>query len=170
VDRGLAAVRKAENKRGEAAVMRHIGGLRIFQARYSDAIGWLTEARSAFHDIGDMHGEAFAIFSQGIAIRKVGRYTAVLGQFESALTLLRANGDRLGVAHALRHVGQIHMAMTNFAQAVLKLSEALDIVHAEGCLPVEGHVRQCLGELMMSRGRYSERPNPSHVPLRSPNP
>lgn len=155
-DVALAAVREAANERGEAAVMRHIGGLRIFQGRYADANAWLTAACAAFRRVGDVHGEALAIFGEGITMRKAGRYATALRCFQSASAKLRSVGDHLGVAHTLRHIGQIHLAMADFRRARRKLSEALEIVDAEGCLPVEGHVRQCLGEVMIRMGQYAE--------------
>ncbi|MGH3380189.1 MAG: BTAD domain-containing putative transcriptional regulator [Actinoallomurus sp.] len=155
-DVALAAVRVAGNRRGEAVVMRHIGGLRIFQGRYAEAHTWLNDARSAFREIGDLQGEAFAIIGRGIALRKTGRHETALRHFESARGMLGAAGDPLGVAHALRNLGQIRFAMADLRQARENLTDALRIARAQASLPVEGHVQQCLGEVLLSAGQYRE--------------
>jgi DNA-binding SARP family transcriptional activator len=155
-DVALAAVRAAGNRRGEAVVMRHIGGLRIFQGRYAEANTWLDAARSAFSELGDLQGEAFASIGSGIALRKTGRHEMALRHFESARVMLGAAGDPLGVAHALRNLGQVRLAMADLRQARENLTDALRIARSAASLPVEGHIHQCLGEVLLSAEQHRE--------------
>jgi DNA-binding SARP family transcriptional activator/tetratricopeptide (TPR) repeat protein len=153
-DVALAATRKAGNLRGEAVIMRHLGGLRLFQGRFEEARGWLELAQPIFREIADLQGEAFTVIGLGIAERRSGQYDPALRHFDTAVEMLTTLDDQLGVAHASRHIGQIYQALGHLDAAKRYLLTALETARAVGCLPVEGHVRYCLGELQLNGGRH----------------
>lgn len=153
-DIALTATRNAGNRRGEAVIMRHLGGLRLFQGRFEDARRWLESSRPIFREIADLQSEAFTVIGLGIAERRSGRHGPALHHFNTAVDMLTTLDDRLGVAHASRHIGQIYQALGKVDAAKRYLLTALELARAVGGLPVEGHVQNCLGELQLNSGTH----------------
>jgi tetratricopeptide (TPR) repeat protein len=81
-----------------------------------------------------MPDTAEAVTSEVYQARREGRLDAALVLYAEAATLYRAQADLLRLAHAVRHIGDIHVQQGTLAQAEPFYREALAIyrAHPEG--------------------------------------
>jgi DNA-binding SARP family transcriptional activator len=155
-DQALDAVRKAGNKRGEAAILTSFGDLYLARRQLAPARAVLEPALRIFTEIGDLHGQAMARRDLAI-IDQINKDSdrARSGFFE-ALDLFRRAGDLVGQAHALSNIASISSEWGDHDLATDQLSEALDICREVGCRRVETQVLYRLGQVLLRQKRYEE--------------
>ncbi|WP_020540314.1 AfsR/SARP family transcriptional regulator [Nonomuraea coxensis] len=139
----LDSAAAAGDRRGEAAMLRGLAQVSLYQDRYAEAAGMLRRARVIFRELGDARGEAISICGLGAADEFSGRHRRALGWFRHALAMFLAEGDADGEAYARQAIGRVHLSLQDLGQASRWLGEALRLAgelgddHREGCVSVQ---------------------------------
>ncbi|MGW0807801.1 AfsR/SARP family transcriptional regulator [Nonomuraea sp. NPDC002799] len=139
----LDSARAANDRRGEAAMLRGLGQVCLYQDRYTEAGDMLRRARAIFHELDDPRGEAISICGLGAADQFSGRHLRALGSFRRALAMFLAVGDQSGEAYARQAIGRVHLSLRDLGQASQWLGEALRLAkelgddHREGCVSLQ---------------------------------
>ncbi|GAA3595594.1 BTAD domain-containing putative transcriptional regulator [Nonomuraea rosea] len=143
----LDSARAAGDRRGEAAMLRGLGQVCLYQDRYAEAEDMLRRARAIFHELGDTRGEAISICGLGAASQFSGRHLRALGFFRHALAMFLAVSDRSGEAYARQAIGRVYLSLQDLRQAARWLGEALRLARELGDAHREGCVSMHLGRL-----------------------
>jgi len=142
----LEAARKADNARGQAAMLFSIGAMHIMQQRFDPAHSALTAAAKLFRDVGDRRGVAYVTRFMADLDLSSGRLDDAAGRYEQALAVLREFGDNVAVACVLRDLAQIRLEFNRFDEAMELLSEALYLCRAARCARIEAQVLHRFGD------------------------
>ncbi|WP_237109921.1 AfsR/SARP family transcriptional regulator [Nonomuraea sp. MG754425] len=143
----LDSARAAGDRRGEAAMLRGLGQVCLYQDRYAEAGDMLRRARVLFRELGDVRGEAISICGLGAVSQFSGEHLRALGSFRHALAMFLAVGDRSGEAYARQAIGRVHLSLRDPRQASRWLNEALRLARELGDAHREGCVSMHLGRL-----------------------
>lgn len=148
----LDAARAAGDTYGEAAMLRGLAQVALYQDRYDDAVEGFTRARRLFHDLGDPRAEATSICGLGAVSQFRGRHQQSLGHFKRALAMFLTAGDAQGEAFARQAIGRVCLKAGDYAQAdaslrqAMRLAQELGDAHREGCVCLQmGQLHQAMG-------------------------
>jgi tetratricopeptide (TPR) repeat protein len=139
----LDSAQAAGDRRGEAAMLRGLGQVCLYQDRYAEAGEMLRRARVIFRELGDARGEAISICGLGAVEQFSGRHLRALGCFRHALAMFLATGDPSGEAYARQAIGRVYLSLRDLRQASRWLGEALRLAgelgdtHREGCVSMQ---------------------------------
>ncbi|MDP9867633.1 MULTISPECIES: AfsR/SARP family transcriptional regulator [Streptosporangium] len=139
----LEAARLAQDRHGEAAMLRGLAQVCLYQDRYAEATEMFRRALTIFHELGDARGEATSICGLGAVNQFCGEHLRALTYFRQALAMFLAMGDQSGEAYARQAIGRVCLASGNLHQASRWLGEALGLArrlgdpHREGCVSMQ---------------------------------
>ncbi|WP_188195324.1 AfsR/SARP family transcriptional regulator [Nonomuraea sp. SYSU D8015] len=139
----LDSAQAAGDRRGEAAMLRGLAQVCLYQDRYAEADEMLRRARVIFRELGDGRGEAISICGLGAVNQFSGRHLRALGYFRHALAMFLAIGDPSGEAYARQAIGRVYLSLQDLRQASRWLGEALRLAgelgdsHREGCVSMQ---------------------------------
>jgi DNA-binding SARP family transcriptional activator len=151
-DIALAATRKAQHVRGQAAMLYSIGSLHLAQQRLEAARQAFSEAAELFSAAGDDQGLALVISQIASLDRLNGRLDDATGHYERALSIFNTTKDQVAAAFALRSLAQVKLELNQHDAAKALLTDALQLVQAAHCGRVEAQVLHRLGETHMLTG------------------
>ncbi|TDE32401.1 tetratricopeptide repeat protein [Nonomuraea mesophila] len=147
----LAAARAAGDTYGEAAMLRGLAQVSLYQDRYEESAEGFTRSLQIFHDLGDSRAEATSICGLGAVSQFRGRHDRSLSHFRHALAIFLATGDRQGEAYARQAIGRVCLKSGDLAQAsesldhAMRLAQELGDAHREGCVYVQmGHLHHAM--------------------------
>ncbi|MFC4014991.1 BTAD domain-containing putative transcriptional regulator [Nonomuraea purpurea] len=143
----LEGARAAGDRRGEAAMLRGLGQVCLYQDRYTEADDMLRRSRAIFRELGDTRGEAVSICGLGAVEQFSGRHLRALGYFRHALAMFLAVDDHGGEAYARQAIGRVYLSLRNVNQASHWLGEALRLAKEQGDAHREGCVSMQLGRM-----------------------
>ncbi|GIH28534.1 SARP family transcriptional regulator [Acrocarpospora phusangensis] len=152
----LAAVMRAGNGRGEAALLYSLGSLALYQQKYQEARDLLESALERFGALGDDHGYALALRNLALLHRTNGRATQAAECYERARRMLHDLGDLAAEAHTLTGLAQMAMDRGESAAALDLLQQALDMYSGIANKRGEAQARYRLGEARLKQGDYEE--------------
>ena len=142
----LEAARKADDVRGQAAMLYSIGTMHFIQGRLGTAHEEMTAAMRLFTDAGDRRGAARVTRTVANLNRVSGRLEDAARGYEQALAVFRDSGSNYDVACVLRDLAQIRLEFERPGEAMELLSEALQLVRAARVVGTEAQVLNRLGE------------------------
>ena len=148
----LAAARKADDVRGQAAMLYSIGSMHYIQGRLGVAYEEMTAAAQLFRDAGDRGGVARVARSMAGVNLVSGRLDDAARGYEHALAVFRESGSTWDMACVLRDLGQIRLEFERPDQAMDLLSEALQLSRAARVANIEAQVLSRLGEAWLQSG------------------
>ncbi|MEU6711132.1 BTAD domain-containing putative transcriptional regulator [Nonomuraea sp. NPDC046802] len=147
----LAAARAAGDRYGEAAMLRGLAQVSLYQDRYEEATDGFIRSRQIFHDFGDRRAEATSICGLGAVSQFTGRPVQALGHLRQALDIFLATGDRHGEAFARQSIGRVLLRSGDLERASESLGQAMRLAlelgdaHREGCVCLQmGHLHQAM--------------------------
>ncbi|MEU7860854.1 BTAD domain-containing putative transcriptional regulator [Nonomuraea sp. NPDC049141] len=156
----LAAARAAGDTYGEAAMLRGLAQVCLYQDRYAESEEMFARARRAFREFGDTRAEATSICGLGAVAQFRGRHPIALSHFRRALVMFGSTGDLNGEAFTRQAIGRVWLKSGDPVQAArwlgqaLRLAQELGDVHREGCVSIQlggHHVERAL-EIFESLG------------------
>ncbi|GLW05923.1 SARP family transcriptional regulator [Microtetraspora sp. NBRC 13810] len=136
----LGAVRRAGDRYGEAALLRGLAQLSLYQDDYAESGRMFLKSHMIFRELGDRRGEAIAICGRGAVSQFLGRHVEALGFFRQALGMFVAGGDTVGEAFARQALGRVCLESGDLPAAFRWLREALRLArelgdrHREACV------------------------------------
>jgi DNA-binding SARP family transcriptional activator/predicted negative regulator of RcsB-dependent stress response len=148
----LEAAKKADNLRGQAAMLFSIGSMHVRQERFGPAHAELTAAAQLFRDAGDRQGVAHVTRFMADLDRFSGRLDDAARGYERALAVLRESGGNVAVACVLRDLAQVRLEFQRFDEAMELLSEALQLTRAARCARIEAQVLHRIGDAWLQSG------------------
>ncbi|MGW5740802.1 BTAD domain-containing putative transcriptional regulator [Amycolatopsis sp. NPDC003861] len=155
-DRALEAVRRAGNRRGEAALTCSLGSLHLTRHRLGRARSVLQPALRLFSELGDDHGLALTRRNLALVDYNQGDRERSADEYRLALEGFRRVGDLVGEAHVLSQVARIELDAGGYGHAIEELNRALAICREVGGQRVETQVLYWLGEAMFRQRRYEQ--------------
>jgi DNA-binding SARP family transcriptional activator/Flp pilus assembly protein TadD len=148
----LDAVRRAGNKRGEAALLYSLGTLET-SMQLTIASSYLEKSLKIFYEIGDAQGRALALHGLGLVGALEGDYDEAQARCRQALDGFRKIDDPAGQAYTLKTMAQISADLPDYAAAEPMLDEALAIGRRLGVSRLTAQIQYALAELQLRRGR-----------------
>ncbi|MET8337605.1 AfsR/SARP family transcriptional regulator [Streptosporangium canum] len=139
----LDAARLAQDRHGEAAMLRGLAQVCLYQDHYAEAAEMFRRSLTIFHELGDVRGEATSICGLGAVSQFCGEHLRALAYFRRALAMFLAMGDQSGEAYARQAIGRVCLASGDPGQASKWLGEALRLArelgdsHREGCVSMQ---------------------------------
>ncbi|WP_336207434.1 AfsR/SARP family transcriptional regulator [Nonomuraea sp. LPB2021202275-12-8] len=147
----LAAARAAGDIYGEAAMLRGLAQVALYQDRYDEAADGFTRSRRLFRELGDTRAEATSVCGLGAVSQFRGSQARSLGHFRQALAMFLAAGDQHGEAFARQAIGRACLQSGDLAQAseslgqAMRLAQELGDAHREGCVCLQmGNLHQAM--------------------------
>jgi DNA-binding SARP family transcriptional activator len=151
----LAATRKANLVRGQAAMLYTTGTLHMTQQRFGQARHELDEAARLFRDVDDEHGMALVIRHIAFIDRLSGRLDSAARRCEEALAIFRRTGDHIGSAYVLQSLAQVKLELGDPERAKELLSDALHMCRLAHCGRIEAQVLHRKGEAFLVDGELA---------------
>jgi CHAT domain-containing protein/tetratricopeptide (TPR) repeat protein len=153
----LAFVRSTPGARAaECSLLHQWGDEQFVLGRYDAAFRTITDAASCFEQVGDRGRLGRTYVSLGRVYRAHGRLDLALEQYNRALTLQQAAGDRLAAVQSLNAIAVTHGYMGRPEAALARLDEALALARE---LRSDRHidfVRGNIAGIYNELGRYRE--------------
>ena len=109
--------------------------------------------------MGDRHGEAATLVNIGDIYAMQGRYADALEHYETAVTILRAEGDRAGEGTTINSIAKAYLAQGRYAQALEQFESAAAIARTLGDRAGEGR-HSTASVWSMCAGQISRGPGP----------
>ncbi|MGW2283034.1 AfsR/SARP family transcriptional regulator [Streptomyces sp. NPDC001770] len=150
--RALAAVRKAGNLRGTAAVRASLGSLYLSRNEFGMARQALGSALDVFQALDEPQGEALCRRDMALIARTNGEDDTALDLYERALADFDRAGDVVGRAIVLTQSAHIRMRRGDKAAAQAQLDEALEIYDGVGYQGGRARTLRRVGQLLLERG------------------
>ncbi len=147
----LAAVRRAGNRRGEAAILCSLGNLAVGE-RLGEAARYLNPALRIFEEIGDAHGRALTLATLAFVDRLAGRHDQALARYLEVLGVFRAVGDRVGEIDALTNVAQIELDRDRFELVEEFFARALMLCQSLQAPRIVAQTEYRRGEFFLRQG------------------
>ncbi len=123
----LTAFRELEDKRRIAIALVLLSRCDT-QRDPQQAAALLEEAYHLCQELGDIHGVAFVLFTQGdLALEITGDYDLATEHLQASLRLFREVGDIWGIAHVLLSLAEAPRRQKNVSQAQALLEESLEL-------------------------------------------
>ncbi|MEU6999703.1 tetratricopeptide repeat protein [Nonomuraea sp. NPDC046570] len=139
----LAAASAAGDRYGEAAMLRGLAQVCLYQDRYAESEQMFTRSRRIFRELGDTRGEATSICGLGAVSQFRGLHPSALAHFRQALAMFLSMGDQSGEAYTRQAIGRVLLKSGELAEAsrwldqALRLARELGDAHREGCVSVQ---------------------------------
>lgn len=152
--RALAAVRKAGNLRGTAAVRASLGSLYMSRNEFDMARQALSSALDVFQALDEPQGEALCLRDMALIARTNGEDDTALELYGRALADFDRAGDVVGRAIVLTQSAHIRMRRGEQAAAQTQLDEALEIYDGVGYLGGRARTLRRVGQLLLERGEF----------------
>jgi tetratricopeptide (TPR) repeat protein/transcriptional regulator with XRE-family HTH domain len=148
----LAAARRADNRSGEASLLRGLGYLSLKRNRMDATMACNTRARSIYRRLGDRRGQAHALEGLGVVHRLQGRHAAATTCLEQAITMLVALDDRHGEAWTRFQLAVLHAEQGELVKARAELEQALRVFQEFGERRGEAWTQRRLGLVHAAQG------------------
>jgi DNA-binding SARP family transcriptional activator len=148
----LDAVRAADNRHGEAALLRGIGQVHIYRDNDSDAIRALSRGLELYRMIGDKRGEGLAHSGLATIHRVLTHHAVALGHASEALQMFEAVGDRHLQAQLRGTIGAILVKQGTLDEASGWLADGLRIARELGDRHREATILRTSSELHSATG------------------
>jgi tetratricopeptide (TPR) repeat protein len=121
---------------------------------WSDVRYLYGQALTAYHHLGDQHGEVHALWGLGEVERCVGEYGQARTHYTQALVLARQLGYRRGKVDALWGLGQTERLVGEYGPAREYHTQALALAQQLGYRRGEADALRGLGEVERLVGEY----------------
>ncbi|MGJ7417428.1 BTAD domain-containing putative transcriptional regulator [Streptomyces cinereoruber] len=149
----LAAVRKAGNLRGTAAVRASLGSLYMSRNQFDTARQALNSALDVFQALDEPRGEALCRRDMALIARTNGDDASALELYRRSLADFDRAGDVVGRAIVLTQSAHIRMRQGEIEAAQTQLDEALDIYEGVGYTGGRARTLRRVGQLLLEQGR-----------------
>ncbi|MFF0508719.1 BTAD domain-containing putative transcriptional regulator [Streptomyces fimicarius] len=151
--RALAAVRKAGNLRGTAAVRASLGSLFMSRNEFDMARRELSSALDVFQALDEPLGEALCRRDMALIARTNGEDDTALDLYERSLADFDRAGDVVGRAIVLTQNAHIRMRRGETDMAQAQLDEALEIYDGVGNRGGRARTLRRVGQLLLEQGK-----------------
>jgi DNA-binding SARP family transcriptional activator len=145
-----AAARRADNHRGQAAMLYSLGTLHLSSKNLGAADRHLGLALTRFEALGDTHGCALVLRNAAHVHRLRGDAAAAVAKYDESLEKSRATGDLIAEAHILCSMARIRIVERDYDAATRMLDDALAICEHTRCTRVESQVMYRFAELHLA--------------------
>jgi DNA-binding SARP family transcriptional activator/tetratricopeptide (TPR) repeat protein len=125
-EQALQAVRAVGDLHGEAALLRTLGQVFVYQDDYDEAVGALERSRELCGRIGEARGVALAEVGLGTVHRVLSRYERALAHYHAALPVISGEADRHIEAQVRASVGGVLADLGRTTEAYEWLEAALE--------------------------------------------
>ncbi|MGW8887217.1 BTAD domain-containing putative transcriptional regulator [Streptomyces sp. NPDC055749] len=150
----LAAVRRAGDLRGEAAMQRGLGEVNTVQDRYTEAIACFRLSLRAYRLHGRRDpGEAEAGAGLGVLLRLRGRHGEAIACLEQAIESARVTRNAWAQSYAGCALGTVYLERGMSGEARVEFERSLAIAAATGYRAGEYSALRCLGLVELAGGR-----------------
>ncbi|WP_308114142.1 AfsR/SARP family transcriptional regulator [Streptomyces brasiliscabiei] len=151
----LAAVRRAEDRAGEALLLIGLGQLRYEQDDFTQSVDHYRQAVGLCAGLGDTRGHAAALAGLGGAYREQGRFRDSARELTRAIEDFRRLDDTAGLGLACRLAGSVHLEVGEYATARVLLDESLAAYRRLGSRRGEALALRSYGLLHRALGEYT---------------
>jgi tetratricopeptide (TPR) repeat protein len=156
LERALAAVRPAGNRRGEAHLLRGLAEVWIDVDEYNKGLDCLNRSLKIFKELREPLAEAHVHRAIGALERMRGNNAAAARRLELALGAFRENDDPIGLADTLFSLGALRRDQGRDDEALAYYEQALRIEDQLGNRFNQGLLMCSIGSSLIAQGRLNE--------------
>ncbi|MEV0841774.1 BTAD domain-containing putative transcriptional regulator [Actinocatenispora sera] len=146
----LVAARRAGNRHGEAALLRGLGQILLYQDRYGEARELLLRSYQLSRELGDVRGAAVAASGLGSVERLAVPRGNATRWFRRSLEGFVALGDENAQAQVHNNLGMINRDRGRYDQAHDRFQQALQTARRLGDRHREANVLREIGALNLT--------------------
>ena len=169
-EEALAFVRSTPGSRStECNLMHQWGDEQFLLGRYDAAFRTITDAAACFAQVGNQSHLGRVYVSLGRVYRAHGRLDLALEQYNRALALQQAVGDRLAAVQSLNAIAVTYGYMGQSEEALARLNDALVLARELGSERNIDFLRANIGGTYNALGRYKEAAAALEATLASPS-
>lgn len=128
----------------------------LWRRHFNDWIDMSATVRDAARHLGDRDGEAKALNSLGLALRRVRRFEEAIITHQQCLQICRESSDHHGEGAALTNLGLALREVGRLDEAIGAHTNAARIFHDAGERHNEGRALNNLGLPLREAGRFEE--------------
>ena len=150
----LSEVRRANNKRGEAAMLYSRSAPATYEGRFDDAQRDLESALIWFSEAADQHGRGQVLCDLASLDIAFGRYDLALTNAKVAFADLQAVRDGATAAHALNIVAKVCIRRGELDEAAAWLHQAIEVCPTRA-RRVRVQLTYWLGQVYRARGEFA---------------
>ena len=150
----LNAARGADDRSGEAEVLRIFGAVYEATGQPEQSLEHLNRSLELRSELGDYRGMSLILNNIGTTLATMGRLAEATSCYERSLALQRDLGDRHGVAVGLLNASTVQQERGDYAGAHDNLRQALAIFRELGDRLGEGHALCNIGQVMLLSAEY----------------
>ncbi|MDX3729546.1 AfsR/SARP family transcriptional regulator [Streptomyces caniscabiei] len=150
----LAAVRRAEDRAGEALLLIGLGQLRYEQDDFTESVDHYRQAVRLCAELGDTRGHAAALAGLGGTYREQGRLRDSARELSRAIDDFRRLDDTAGLGLACRLAGSAHLELGEYTAARALVDESLAAYRRLGSRRGEALALRTYGLLHRALGEY----------------
>jgi DNA-binding SARP family transcriptional activator/tetratricopeptide (TPR) repeat protein len=153
----LRACRDAGDLHGEGVVLTCLGQPALVASRRAGVSGPAELQRSAdlLAECNDRHGQAIALRTLANALRRRGHLARPLVLFNEALAHYEASGDTVGWWLTLRYIGQTHLDLGSYDEALRVLQAAERAAGEFGEQRLLAQTRYWIGQTCLAVGNLA---------------
>ncbi|QYX83498.1 tetratricopeptide repeat protein [Streptomyces akebiae] len=151
----LAAVRRAEDRAGEALLLIGLGQLRYEQDDFTESVDHYRQAVRLCAELGDTRGHAAALAGLGGTYREQGRLRDAARELTRAIDDFGRLDDTAGLGLACRLAGSVHLELGEYATARVLVDESLAAYRRLGSRRGEALALRTYGLLHRALGEYA---------------
>ncbi|WP_461124979.1 ATP-binding protein [Saccharothrix stipae] len=152
----MAATRRLDDVAARAVTHRLLGNAYSGLGRRDDSPAEPARAATAFHEIGDVEGEAFARYSTAVVLDRFGMPAEAIDRAHEALELYRRTGNRTVEARTLSAIGWFEARLGHYDHALEQCGRALELLHALGDRQGEADTLNSMGFAKAGLGLHDE--------------
>ncbi|MCC6621357.1 MAG: AAA family ATPase [Deltaproteobacteria bacterium] len=150
----LAIRRRVGTPRAIAETLGMIANIRIQHADLVGAAAALEEARTRWHEAGDLPGEARSLVALGAIAFAGGAREIAIERWREGLRSAELAGDRDLIGVFLNNIGEAHLELGDVPRAASALAEAREIASETGDLRTLADIVKNLAVLLAMAGDF----------------
>jgi len=153
---GLDAARDADDRAGEAEMLRALGVAYYMTRRLTEAVETNLTALEVVRDVGDLAGEGHVLNNLANAYAELRRFDEAVPVFRAAGERATEAGNRIGVGLSQRNLGHALVRMGRAEESLAPLAAALAIFDDLGNARLRAGTLDTLGEAHRDLDRHAD--------------
>jgi DNA-binding SARP family transcriptional activator/tetratricopeptide (TPR) repeat protein len=141
---GLAAARRADDRRGEAEMLTMGANLR-YLGRFEEAVTSQREALAIYQELGNRSGQASVLNNLGLIFRRMGRHDEAIDHLRRCAAIDEEVGTQGDLAISLMNLAQSYMDAGRAARAIEAAGRSLELLRGLGHVRGQGRAMETIG-------------------------
>ena len=155
-EHALTLYRQAENRRGEAITLGHIGNCYKRLGDHARALDYLQRALKMKQELGERLEEGKTLSHLGLVYWEMGQYEQAIQQLTRSIAIARELNDRQLEAAALNNLSLVYDEQGDYRRSLEQYQRALELHRAVNFVEGENATLGNIGGVYLLLGQFRE--------------